>query len=61
MSTPKPYHSETEAPARDEVDILSGLTLLEFGTDTSQALDDQVQPFVNGSIAGVQFPRIFCQ
>ena len=33
MSTPKPYLSETEAPARGEVDALPGLTLLEFGTD----------------------------
>ena len=33
MSTPKPYLSETEAPARAEVDALPGLTLLEFGTD----------------------------
>jgi thioredoxin 1 len=28
----KPYLSETEAPARAEVDALPGLTLLEFGT-----------------------------
>lgn len=33
MNTPKPYLSETEAPARAEVDALPGLTLLEFGTD----------------------------
>ena len=33
MSSPKPYLSETEAPARAEVDVLPGLTLLEFGTD----------------------------
>jgi len=33
MSTPQPYLSETEAPARAEVDALQGLTLLEFGTD----------------------------
>ena len=33
MNTPKRYLRETEAPARDEVDVLSGLTLLEFGTD----------------------------
>lgn len=33
MSTPKPYLTETEAPARAEVDALPGLTLLEFGTD----------------------------
>ena len=33
MSTPKPYLSETEAPARGEVDALPGWTLLEFGTD----------------------------
>ena len=33
MSAPAPYLSETEAPTRAEVDALSGLTLLEFGTD----------------------------
>jgi thioredoxin 1 len=33
MRTPKPYLSETEAPARDEINALPGLTLLEFGTD----------------------------
>jgi thioredoxin 1 len=33
MSIPTPYLSETEAPARAEVDALAGLTLLEFGTD----------------------------
>ena len=33
MSLPKPYLSESEAPARVEVDALAGLTLLEFGTD----------------------------
>lgn len=33
MSTPQPYLCETEAPARAEVDVLQGLTLLEFGTD----------------------------
>ena len=33
MSTPQPYLSVTEAPARAEVDALQGLTLLEFGTD----------------------------
>lgn len=33
MSTPKPYLSETEAPGRDEIDALQGLTLLEFGTN----------------------------
>jgi len=33
MSTPKPYLSETEAPARAEADLLPGLTLLEFGTN----------------------------
>ncbi len=33
MNTPRPYLSETEAPARAEVDTLQGLTLLEFGTD----------------------------
>ena len=33
MSTLKPYLSETEAPARDEVEVLQGLTLLEFGTE----------------------------
>lgn len=33
MNTPKPYLSETQAPARGEVDALAGLTLLEFGTD----------------------------
>ncbi|MBE0472811.1 hypothetical protein [Rhodoferax sp.] len=32
MSTPRPYLSETKAPARAEVDALVGLTLLEFGT-----------------------------
>ena len=32
-TTPKPYFSETEAPARIDVDALPGLTLLEFGTD----------------------------
>ncbi len=32
MSTSKPYLSESEAPARAEVDALPGLTLLEFGT-----------------------------
>jgi thioredoxin 1 len=32
MSTPKPYVNEAEAPSRAEVDALSGLTLLEFGT-----------------------------
>ena len=31
-TTPKPYFSETEAPARIDVDALPGLTLLEFGT-----------------------------
>ena len=29
---PTPYLSETQAPARAEVDALAGLTLLEFGT-----------------------------
>ena len=33
MSAPQPYLGETEAPTRHEVDALSGLTLLEFGTD----------------------------
>ena len=33
MSSKKPYLSETEAPSRAEVDVLRGLTLLEFGTD----------------------------
>ncbi len=32
MPTPTPYLSETDAPARAEVDALPGLTLLEFGT-----------------------------
>ena len=30
---PPPYLSETEAPARSDLDALEGLTLLEFGTD----------------------------
>jgi thioredoxin 1 len=30
---PAPYLSQIEAPSRAEVDALSGLTLLEFGTD----------------------------
>lgn len=33
MHTPTPYLSETGAPARAEVDVLPGLTLLEFGTN----------------------------
>ena len=33
MSAPKPYLSETEAPTRAEVEALTGLTVLEFGTD----------------------------
>jgi thioredoxin 1 len=33
MSTFKPYLSETDAPTRDEVDALQGLTLLEFGAE----------------------------
>jgi thioredoxin 1 len=33
MSAPIPYLSETQAPTRAEVDVLAGLTLLEFGTD----------------------------
>ncbi len=33
MSTPQPYLGETEAPTRQEVDALPGLTLLEFGTE----------------------------
>ena len=33
MSAHVPYLSETEAPTRAEVEALSGLTLLEFGTD----------------------------
>lgn len=32
MSSSKTYLSEVEAPTRAEVDALSGLTLLEFGT-----------------------------
>jgi thioredoxin 1 len=32
MHTPKPYLSQSEAPARAEVDASTGLTLLEFGT-----------------------------
>jgi thioredoxin 1 len=32
MSSSKPYLSETEAPARAELDALAGVTLLEFGT-----------------------------
>lgn len=33
MSLPKPYLTESQAPARADVDALPGLTLLEFGTD----------------------------
>jgi cobalt-zinc-cadmium efflux system protein len=33
MRTVPPYLSETNAPSRSEVDALTGLTLLEFGTD----------------------------
>lgn len=33
MSAHAPYLSETEAPTRTEVEALSGLTVLEFGTD----------------------------
>jgi len=33
MSAPQPYLGETEAPTRHDVDALTGLTLLEFGTD----------------------------
>ena len=33
MSSFKPCLSETEAPVRNEVDALQGLTLLEFGTE----------------------------
>jgi thioredoxin 1 len=33
MTAPQPYLGETEAPNRAEVDTLTGLTLLEFGTD----------------------------
>ena len=33
MCSFKPYLSESEAPARAEVDALPGLTLLEFGTN----------------------------
>lgn len=33
MSAHDPYLSETEAPTRAEVEALSGLTVLEFGTD----------------------------
>ena len=32
MSSAHPYLSESEAPARAELDALPGLTLLEFGT-----------------------------
>jgi thioredoxin 1 len=32
MHTPTPYLSETDAPKRTDVDALSGLTVLEFGT-----------------------------
>ncbi len=32
MSAFKPYLSEIEAPARADVDALTGLTLIEFGT-----------------------------
>ena len=33
MRAPQPYLGETEAPTRHDVDALTGLTLLEFGTD----------------------------
>lgn len=33
MSAPLPYLGKTEAPTRQAVDALPGLTLLEFGTD----------------------------
>ena len=33
MSAFKPYLSQTEAPTRAEVDAMTGLVLLEFGTD----------------------------
>ncbi len=33
MSDHRPYLSAIEAPSRADVDALSGLTLLEFGTD----------------------------
>ena len=33
LNMPKPYLSETAAPARTDVDALQGLTLLEFGTN----------------------------
>ena len=33
MSAHVPYLSETEAPTRTEVEALTGLTVLEFGTD----------------------------
>ena len=33
MNAPKPYLSESEVPSAAEVQALSGLTLLEFGTD----------------------------
>jgi thioredoxin 1 len=33
MSEFKPYLSQTEAPSRAEVDDMTGLVLLEFGTD----------------------------
>jgi thiol-disulfide isomerase/thioredoxin len=32
MTASKPYLSEIEAPSRAEVDALTGLTLIEFGT-----------------------------
>jgi thioredoxin 1 len=33
MSELKPYLSQTEAPTRADVDAMTGLVLLEFGTD----------------------------
>jgi thioredoxin 1 len=33
MSATKPYLGQTEAPSRAEVDAMTGLVLLEFGTD----------------------------
>ncbi len=54
MSAPAPYLSETEAPTRAEVNALSGLTLLEFGTDwcghcrAAQPALVEVQPIAQG-------------
>lgn len=33
MHTSKPYLQETEAPTREEVNTLPGVTLIEFGTE----------------------------